>query len=591
LTSALGTGVAYTGGAGVDTLTVGATTKAVNTGAGNDEVTMSAAVGVGGSVDAGEGTDTLSMTAANAEAVSANATFEAGISNFEKVKIGVVAKAVGAASAGAAATAATDTINMANLDDINYLISAGTEALAGGEAVTAAAGILAVTNMASGGTFELTGVINGASSIAVKDAATGAADVLNIKLNGAANLVNTAATTVSSVETINIEATDSSVDTTTLTNPAAASTILLAAADTTKLVVSGNHGVNFTGSTLTKVVDFDSTGVVSVGNATGATAAQIGTTGAVTFSTVVTDQNVSIKTGNGADVISAASITDASKVATITTGAGNDNITGGAGADVIDAGEGNDIVDGGAGADNITGGAGNDALTGGAGADTISGDAGNDVITGGAGIDALNGGAGRDSFVIAANTESIVTAFDKIASFGTSTAALTAAEVTAFTGTAATFQAATVANGGADADVVDLLGAATIVAARAVTQMTGAELTLIAGATSSDVLITDDIKSTISAKGVVVLSGVDAAKIDTLVEWVQVANTMTATTGATVAFEFNGNTYLYQEGAASASTTTDDTMIELTGTDISATNGIVLIGSNVAATVGDIFIA
>jgi len=363
---ALGTGVAFTGGAGNDAVTLGATTKAIAMGAGDDTVTMSVAVGTGGSVDAGDGTDTLSLAAADATTLSGVTTFETGISNFEKVKI------------GASATTVANTVNLANLDDINYLISAGVVAGVGSS--------LTVTNMASGGTFELTGVIGGASSIAVKDAATGTADVLNIKLNGANQIVNTAALTVSSVETINIEATDSAADTTTLDNPSAASTILLAAADATKIVVTGNHGVDFTGSTLTKVTTLDASGVVSVGDAAGATAATIATVGAVTFSSAVTDKAVTVTTGNGADVISVASINDATFLATgvtastVSTGEGNDTITGSAGKDVIDAGAGNDTITGGDEADQLTGGAGNDKFVFAASTDSTL--AKMDVITG-----------------------------------------------------------------------------------------------------------------------------------------------------------------------------------------------------------------
>ncbi len=456
ITPALATSVAFTGGAGKDSVSLAAShAKAVAMGAGDDTVTMAGAVTTGGSVDAGEGTDTLSMTAAVAESVSAGTTFEAGISNFEKVKI------------GAALGGQTDTIDMANLDDINYVISAGgTAAVAdvpevqtitlgtlvssqaytltvNGTAYTTAAsdadttaaellaliqghagyaaapftaalnagstalvitfkanqgaitplstlaatgyttatavettagvtavtgGALAINNLASGGTFELTGAIAAASSVAVKDAATGSSDVLNIKLNGANQIVNAAALTVSNVETINIEATDSADDTTTLDNPSAASTVLLSAAAATKIVVTGNHGVDFTGSTLTKVVELDASGVVSVGDAAGATAAQIATTGAVTFSSVVADKAVTVKTGNGADVISVASINDATFLATnvtastVTTGDGADQITGSDGKDVIDAGAGADTITGGAEVDTITTGAGNDTV-------------------------------------------------------------------------------------------------------------------------------------------------------------------------------------------------------------------------------------
>ena len=458
LTQALLAGQQFVGtdSTGNDSISVATTSTVANsTGAGDDTVIIGGAFGTGGSVDAGEGTDTLSMTAAVAESVSAGTTFEAGISNFEKVKI------------GAALGGQTDTIDMANLDDINYVISAGgTAAVAdvpevqtitlgtlvnsqaytltvNGTAYTTAAsdadttaaellaliqghadyaaapftaalnadstalvitfkanqgaitplstlaatgyitatavettagvtavtgGALAINNLASGGTFELTGAIAAASSVAVKDAATGSSDVLNIKLNGANQIVNAAALTVSNVETINIEATDSAADTTTLDNPSAASTVLLNAAAATKIVVTGNHGVDFTGSTLTKVVELDASGVVSVGDAAGATAAQIATTGAVTFSSVVADKAVTVKTGNGADVISVASVNDATFLATgvtastVTTGEGNDSITGSAGKDVIDAGAGNDTITSGAGLDTVDVGTGDDTF-------------------------------------------------------------------------------------------------------------------------------------------------------------------------------------------------------------------------------------
>lgn len=546
--NALDTDVTFTGAAGKDSVIVAATTKTIDMGAGDDTVEVTVALGTNGKLVGGEGTDTLKMSAAVADTLDNNDTFEKAVEGFEKVSLGAVA----------ANTA--NTVNLANLDDISYVVSAGTAAggtnetaaivfttlaagtsitiagrtvtatsgqataaqvatafstgttagpltvsgalsawtagaaagnsvtftsttvgdvgnltptfagvaaptapsvattngtgasdetaavtftdLAIGQSVTvagltiaatggaataaqvaaavaggtagnltvsgalaawsaaAAAGAsvtftstttntdvanlvptvagtaapavtsntptngtagasLTVTNMANAGTFELTGVVAGAATVTMKDA-TGTADSLNIKLNGAANIVNTGTLTVAGVETINIEATDSSVDTTTLTNPAAASKPNLIAADATKIVVTGNHGVDFTGSTLTKVVELDASGVVSVGNAAGATAAQIAATGAVTFTSVVTDKNVTVKTGNGADVINLSSVTDATKGATVTTGEGGDTITGTAGNDTIDAGAGRDTVKSSAGADSITLGDGND---------------------------------------------------------------------------------------------------------------------------------------------------------------------------------------------------------------------------------------
>lgn len=579
-TSALDTDVTFTGAAGKDSVIVGATTKTIDMGAGDDTVEVTGALGTNGKLVGGEGTDTLKMSAAVADALDANDTFAKAVEGFEKLSLGAVAantantvnlanlddisyvisagtaaggsaekavvtfapltlgqsitvngvtvKAVSAAGAAAAdiaaafaagtahasleitgtvgadwtraavagqptqveftstgsgdvanllpttagvAAATTPTINKLNDGDgatnpervqifVNDLVagqsvtvngltltahkaltgaevatalgvavpatSAGNYAISGGKTIAtlnggsvaansflltgtdntdvgdvtvSAAGVvvpaqttvaavattpgvagasLTLTNMANAGTFELTGVVAGAATVTMKDA-TGAADSLNIKLNGAANIINTGTLTVAGVETINIEATDSSADTTTLTNPAAASKPNLVAADATKIVVTGNHGVDFTGSTLTKVVELDASGVVATGATTGATAAQIGTAGAVTFSSVVSDKNVIVKTGNGADVISVASITDATKGATITTGAGDDKITGSAGKDTIDAGAGRDTINASAEADTITLGAGNDVYV--LGAATNSTLAKSDVIT------------------------------------------------------------------------------------------------------------------------------------------------------------------------------------------------------------------
>ncbi len=207
-----------------------------------------------------------------------------------------------------------------------------------------AGGALTLTNFVNGGTLELSGAIQGASSIAVKDAVAGTADAVNIKFNGAANIVNTELTTIANVETVAI-----TTASTGNAAPGAASVALIDAADAKTVTVTGNHGVDFTGSLLGKVTSFDASGVTATGNA-----------GAVTFATSSTNLNVSITGGAGNDVLDGSSTTDATKVVTINAGAGDDFIIGGAGNDVLNGGEGNDIIIGGAGADTLTGGAGND---------------------------------------------------------------------------------------------------------------------------------------------------------------------------------------------------------------------------------------
>lgn len=101
---------------GNDTVTVevGSGTAAdvkVSTGAGNDKVTLTGISTAGAMIDGGTGTNTLAMTAANAVTASATDAFEAKISNFQKLSITDTPTTIG-------------TVNLANMDDINYVISA-----------------------------------------------------------------------------------------------------------------------------------------------------------------------------------------------------------------------------------------------------------------------------------------------------------------------------------------------------------------------------------------------------------------------------------------------------------------------------------
>ncbi|MEI4264146.1 DUF4214 domain-containing protein [Roseovarius sp. D0-M9] len=204
---------------------------------------------------------------------------------------------------------------------------------------TGPSGALTLNGLASGATVELTGANAGSTTVNLAST-TGTSDVVNLKLNGASNLA-AGAVNVDGVESIAIESTDSN----TTANPAAPSTLALNAAAAESITLSGNHGVDFTGSTLTNLTSFDASA----------------NTAGVTVSVAGAAQGVKI-TGT----------------------AKADNITGGNGSDVILAGAGNDTITGGAGNDTITGGAGNDKMTGGAGDDTFNiafGGEGTDTIT------------------------------------------------------------------------------------------------------------------------------------------------------------------------------------------------------------------
>ncbi len=429
LAGAISNTATFTGGDGKDSVEVTATTKAITTGAGDDTVTITAsALGTGGSVDAGEGTDTLSMTAANAVTASAATTFETKISGFERMSLG--------------AAAASGTVNLANLDDLNDVAIAS---VAAGQALTLSGALSGINLRFADGTQ---------TSTLVTLANEGSADVANVFLTTADNSSTLAALDLTGFETINIASADTDTDTTAASNALTA----LTAAAAKSIVVTGNAGFalanGFTGTALT---NFDASAV---------------TAGAVTYTSGVLAAASTVKGGAGADTLNLAAAVAASnidggagadiltgsstKANTIQGGADNDTITGGGAADIIDGGAGTDTFiatlaeqAGASTTDGVVINLGSTELTqsavftltgkylasvaptvaagtatylfsgesttnaavvdqisnienitGTSGADYIVGTAGDNTITGGAGIDYLTGGEGIDSFVL-----------------------------------------------------------------------------------------------------------------------------------------------------------------------------------------------
>lgn len=302
--TALAAGVAFTGGAGADAVSLGATTKAITMGAGDDTVTSAGLVGTGGSVAAGDGTDTIVMTSAEAAVADNDATFNSKFTGFETLRV-------------SNQLAATTTLNLTGINAVS------TVELAAGSA--AADSI--ISNLASGGTVKLLADSTNLA-VQVKDATFNAADVLNLNLSKSGALLAAGTITAAGVETINISAADAA----TAGSAAAINTMTLTAANATTITVSGNNGLNLTATGSTAVTTFDASGVV--GNGTADTAANL----AVTYASLNTS------------------------AATITGGAGNDTLTGNSGNDTIKGGAGTDSITGGQGADVLTGGTGADTF-------------------------------------------------------------------------------------------------------------------------------------------------------------------------------------------------------------------------------------
>ncbi len=328
LNTAIAAGQKYVGGAGKDTVTFAATgTTASTLGDGDDTATFTAVAGTGGSVDAGNGTDTVSLAAADAVTLSANANFEDDIANFERVSVGAYAASTGAANAD------NSTISLANLDDINYVTSAGAGAAAAAQTYT-------ISGFKSGGTLAMTGALADVDvTLALTGSFTGASDTFNLRAAATNGFANVGAVTLANVETVNVTLDD--------TDTTAATTMFdlnVDATSATSVVVTGDAGITFANSSLTALRTLDASGVTATGAA-----------GVVTF------------TANAFDT-------------TVIGGAGNDVLTGGAANDVLTGNAGTDALNGAGGADAINGGDGVDTITGGTGADVLNGGAGNDIF-------------------------------------------------------------------------------------------------------------------------------------------------------------------------------------------------------------------
>ncbi|TWO81026.1 beta strand repeat-containing protein [Denitratisoma oestradiolicum] len=325
----LATGVTFTGSSAADSVKLGATTKTITMGDGNDTVTLSANVGTGGTIDAGAGTaDVLSLTEALAanDSLSASTTFEGKISGFERLALTTVT--------------GSKTVDLANLDDISWV-------------TTTAATALTLDKMTSGGTVQITAAST-AVTVNVTDAALGGhnTDVLNIELKAATSggNVDYGALTAAAVETINVNSTRSG-------------TVVAADTNEIDLTIANVVTLNVTGDVL---ADLD--GAALAGNAL-ATVNASTNTGGLKVTVTGASQGIAI-TGS------------ATKANTMVGGSGGDVITGGSGVDTVDGGAGDDQISGGAGADVITGGTGIDTIDLGSGVagDTVKYGAANTLL-------------------------------------------------------------------------------------------------------------------------------------------------------------------------------------------------------------------
>ena len=524
-------GVTLVGGVYTGTEASGVAANGLNItgGSGNDNITLNAVASA--VVAAGAGNDTVNVVAG----LVAGAKIDGGAGDADKIVV-TGAQAALLDNQDTAGTNLRATLTgfeqiaisgaLAAADNFNIAQAGGYNYLALDGDVT---GTATVTGFTSGATVEFRNAGNQATAlnIGVTDAALTSTDSVTLKLN--ANLASgsnfAVIAGVAGVNTVNVVANDRVND---LIDDAAA-------------VAASDNGPD-DGYTLT------------LGDG-------------LTTSANVTNVNIS---GSSFVSYTVSAATNALKLIDASASTGNAvlDATAFAGTERVE-------IKGAQGTNTLTGSATTfgDKITGGAKADTI---------TGAAGADDMTGNGGRDAFVFAATGDSGVTAatVDQISDFGLVSAAATIAEVGAMN-SIANFQAAATAKGGANADILDFTTAPTLGAAAAAADVVVTLEALEAGDQYAGKVIT----VTESAKGLLTIGGADAALVDTLGEWVAIANQAAGTAGDVVSFVFGGNTYVYQQVTPAG--TTDDTMVELTGV---AGTGLVVAGGNVAAEAGNIFI-
>jgi S-layer protein len=331
---------------------------ALNTGAGNDVITIgsvlvtSSATNAGDVINGGDGTDTLVGTSAILD------DFTTAITTVSSIEVLRVSDALIGAITPANIQTGLNTVTLAagaNAGTINFAAGAN------------------VVNIAASNAGQLTLNDTGTAttdSVTINNTATAADDM------GDGN-----ALVVGGLETVNIVSTNA---TGTTSQDFGAITITADTGGTATLNLSGTNAVT-TGAITARVV-----------NASGLTAKATGTATFTMGAALVGGTTNTITGSAGDDIL----VGDANDTTNIDGGAGNDTITGGSDAETIRGGAGNDIINGGGGADMIFGDAGNDEITLNGTAATVDAGDGDDTVIAAGNLlfgSAVIGGAGIDT--------------------------------------------------------------------------------------------------------------------------------------------------------------------------------------------------
>jgi S-layer protein len=410
-----GTLTDYVLSAGNDDVTVQATTGSavdvkVSAGAGDDKVTLGSGINSAGSViSGGAGTDTLVMDAADAVTASATTTFETKIDGFEKLSLN--------------AASAVGTVDLANMDDISYVVSEN------GSAVAPVAEVQELDF--TGVTVDVDGSITvGGVTVAVLGADTDAqiAGKVQTALDGTtlttpASTGNVTASVTGAVVTVNFPTSAGDVANITVANGGSTLTGPVAVTEDTKGAVNGggsltldnmaNDGtVELTESGGGVTVDMlDATGAadslnVKVSNENTVTAGTVTAADVETINVESDDIFTDTNSDGDDDNVAAHTLTVGGNDATSVVVTGNGNITLTAGSSALTTVDASALTgnltytaNGATAGTTVTGGAGDDALTADGSGDTLIGGAGNDTLKGDD-LTQLTGGEGSDTFLM-----------------------------------------------------------------------------------------------------------------------------------------------------------------------------------------------
>ncbi len=401
----------WTGGAGKDDVTLTSTTvsKAISTGAGDDIVRLATGTtALTADINAGEGTDTLEMAAVDAQAVSVSNVFETKITGFDKLSIRQLT--------------ANATVDLSNIDDINYVISAGnTSTGSTKEQQTIVIGAVTGTANPAADTVSVTiagvTVTTGVVDITNKDAVI---DALEAAINSKAELTGVVTALSNHVDKLTLTyATDGNKAVATFNGDVDGGAGSVAAVVTDNAVpyapggatgaltltnMANNGTLELTGAAGTSTVTMtDATGTADVLNVVTKVSSA-----AINFGTVVANGVETINvtaTDTATTSIQQATLALSSDAAATVKVTGNSdlalNLSAATSVTLVDASTGFtgklNVTATGTAAATILGGSGADTLVASGAGDVLRGGAGNDILTG-ADRTTLDGGAGNDTF-------------------------------------------------------------------------------------------------------------------------------------------------------------------------------------------------